>query len=857
MSRPSTRLGWMQVRAARMRRAARGRATWLADDLTAKDTDRASLARHPRPAGGSDRSGAVRHLAALGDDVREPAVTEHVPEHQVVDVAEDGPRGPLDRNDGLVDGPEDDVEDLHGDRVDEPEARPGPSPAARARQSLMPERPVREEQPADPAAAGPEAAGGWAARGGRPLMPGWLAHPLAAARRAASHWTHVAAFHGLRLPEYAVRALRWTPRGVARCVVGLYRWATDAEARELRWAAVAREDGREYLHLARQRNQRVHNRGPVAVAALAAVACAVGTGVVLSPGSPLTRVAVLAVTVAVFGAVGAPADRPWIEHATVPPGARKVTPDLLVQAFAAAKLCSLDRDRPPGPIRFLSPVAHDGPGVRAMIDLPAGLTASDALSRREKIAAGLDIDEFRVFLERVRGTAGSARRVVVWVADRDPYEHASPSSPLATASGWDFWRPFPFGLDARGRTVTLPLVWSSLLVGSIPRMGKTNAARIPAAAAALDPHTRLVVFDGKGGKDWKPFEQVAHFYASGVRATVVEALVSVLRDAVEDMDGRYERMAGLPDDICPESKVTPQITRRSGYGMPLTVICVDEVHRYLEHPEHGKIICGLLTELAKAGPAAGYMLVLATQRPDTKTVPDSLRGQIGTRFALRTMNWQASETILGAGSYTAGLDSSKFLRTHLGVGILLGNDDQQVTDGEAVAVRTHLLDLTALRRLCARGRDLRVRAGTLTGTAAGEAVIAETPRRRLLDDVLDMFQAAEQRVWSETLCARLAHEAPEFYDGWDPTTLANALRAFGVDTNQVWGRTAEGTGANRRGVARQDLLDAIAALDKRPSRRPNSAADEPDEHPSGRAALAAGPARSSTADESSDQGPSG
>src|SRR5690606_18256966 len=142
------------------------------------------------------------------------------------------------------------------------------------------------------------------------------------------------------------------------------------------------------------------------------------------------------------------------------------------------------------------------------------------------------------------------------------------------------------------------------------RMGKTNAARIPAIAAALDPHTRLIVFDGKGGKDWKPFEQVAHFYGAGVRTPVVEALVSVLQDAVADMDARYERMADLPDDICPESKVTPQITRRTTYGMPLTLICVDEVHRYLEHAEHGKTICGLLTELAKAGPAAGYMLVL-------------------------------------------------------------------------------------------------------------------------------------------------------------------------------------------------------------------------------------------------------
>jgi DNA segregation ATPase FtsK/SpoIIIE, S-DNA-T family len=388
-------------------------------------------------------------------------------------------------------------------------------------------------------------------------------------------------------------------------------------------------------------------------------------------------------------------------------------------------------------------------------------------------------------------------------------------------------------------------------------MGKTNAARIPAAAAALDPHTKLLIFDGKGGKDWKPFEAVAHVYAAGVRQAVVEALVDVLRDAVEDMNGRYERMAELPDDICPEGKVTPHITRRAGYRMPLTVICVDEVHRYLEHPDHGRTICALLTELAKAGPAAGYMLVLATQRPDTRTVPEDLRGQIGTRFALRTMNWQASETILGAGTYTAGLDSSKFLRTHLGVGILLGNDDNQATDGEAVTVRTHLLDLVSLRRLCARARQLRVDAGTLTGAAAGEVVVTEAPRRRLLDDVLDVFEPGEDRSWSETLCARLAARWPDDYDGWDPTALANALRAFAVETGQVWGRTEAGDGANRRGVARQALLDAIAARADQPPRATNGGAGNLGDGLASRRALAPGAARSSAPDSAPDQGPSG
>ena len=782
-------LGWGRVRFARLRRSARGRVSWLADDLANDELPPSDRLEDERP----DQPLTRRGRPALA---------------VVLDSGEDRPE-PQDGT--ATDGPWDGED---GPAVAAVTVPPG-------RGSVVPARPFRDED------GPPPGEGDWLARGGRPVLPGWLAHPVSAGRRGLSWRAHVVAFHGLRTPEYAARAVKWAPRGVHRTAVGLARWSVDAEGRELRWSAVARDDAREYLHLSRQRNQRVHNRVPAVLLLAGLFAVAVGLGVWLSPWSPATRWAVVVAVVAGFGAAGAPVDRPWIEHATVPAKARRITPDLLLQAFAAAKLCSLDPDRAPGPIRFASPVAHDGPGVRAMIDLPAGVTAIDAVGRREKIAAGLDIDEFRVFLERVRGTAGSARRVVVWVADRDPYETASPQSPLAAAKVWDFWRPFPFGADARGRTVSVPLVWSSLLIGSIPRMGKTNAARVPAAAAALDPHTRMLIFDGKGGKDWKPFEQVAHFYAAGVRQPVVEALVQVLVDAVEDMNTRYERMASLPDDICPEGKVTPHITRRSTYGMPLTVIFIDEVHRYLEHPEHGKTICGLLTDVAKAGPAAGYMLVLATQRPDTKTVPEGLRGQIGTRFALRTMNWQASETILGAGTYTAGLDSSKFLRTHLGVGILLGNDDNQATDGEAVTVRTHLLDLTSLRRLCDRARRLRIEAGTLTGTAAGDQVIAEAPQRRLLDDVLDVFEPGEDRVWSETICARLAGQWPDVYDGWDPTALANALRAFAVETGQVWGRTQAGEGANRRGVARQAVLDAIAARPPRAPTAPRSTSTAP------------------------------
>jgi S-DNA-T family DNA segregation ATPase FtsK/SpoIIIE len=219
------------------------------------------------------------------------------------------------------------------------------------------------------------------------------------------------------------------------------------------------------------------------------------------------------------------------------------------------------------------------------------------------------------------------------------------------------------------------------------------------------------------------------------------------------------------------------------------------------------------------------MLDLATQRPDAKVLPENLRGQIGTRFALRTMNWQASETVLGAGTYKAGLDASKFLAAHKGVGILLGADDGELAEAGGLTVRTHLLDLPTLEKIVERGRQNRIAAGTLTGAAAGEELLTESTPYRLLDDILDVFGAGEDKLWSETICARLAEANPAIYDGWSPTDLAGALRPYGVTTGQVWAQTPEGHGANRRGVVRQAVLDALARrLDHQPG-RPNGHRD--------------------------------
>jgi S-DNA-T family DNA segregation ATPase FtsK/SpoIIIE len=126
-------------------------------------------------------------------------------------------------------------------------------------------------------------------------------------------------------------------------------------------------------------------------------------------------------------------------------------------------------------------------------------------------------------------------------------------------------------------------------VGAIPRQGKTFAIRLPAAGLILDPHTRLYVFDGKGGKDWDAAEQVAYRFVRGDELDHAYAVRDHLAELMAEVQSRFARMATLDDDVCPESKITPAMSRDPDLGMPITAVIIDEVHVFQANPTREKI----------------------------------------------------------------------------------------------------------------------------------------------------------------------------------------------------------------------------------------------------------------------------
>jgi S-DNA-T family DNA segregation ATPase FtsK/SpoIIIE len=401
-------------------------------------------------------------------------------------------------------------------------------------------------------------------------------------------------------------------------------------------------------------------------------------------------------------------------------------PQVLVDAFRDAKLIGKDET-----LRLVERAGRVGDGWAITVDLPATRKAVDVIKHRDALASALAVDEVQLIVERVRGKGGHAGRVFLWVADEDPYAGPPLRTPLLDAECWDAWRPVPFGRDARQRRIDLPLVWTSLLVGAIPRQGKTFATRLAAAGLVLDPYTRLYVFDGKGGKDWDAVEQVAYRFVCGDEIGQAEAVRDHLVELVAEVQARFARMATLDDQVCPESKITPAISRDPSMGMPITAVIIDEVQVFLENPTRqqiggkkttlGEYVADLLTYLVRKGPAAGIVVILATQRPDSTTIPSRLRAVLGSRFALRVMDWRDSNIVLGEQMNTRGYDASTLLPSHKGVGILRPDGDTDAgADVLAMTVRTYYMPNQEWREVCARGRVLREAAGTLAGHAAGD-----------------------------------------------------------------------------------------------------------------------------------------
>jgi DNA segregation ATPase FtsK/SpoIIIE, S-DNA-T family len=637
------------------------------------------------------------------------------------------------------------------------------------------------------------------------VMPPWLRSrdtAVGTLRWAAEYAGRQVAFHVWRAPAYGLALAWWTLRGTARAIAAGFGWVSvRSEYRPL--ITAAREAKR--WDLVRDLITERHALARVRIKTTAWLTVSGGsagaTGFVLVGPAFGWWVATRAGLSALW--LGRPHTAPVLPPGPVLPVQLELSADMLTDALRAAGLVKTDATP-----QLVTPPLRDGNGWAVTLDLPrgGGKTAADVIAKRDTVAAELGVDEIQVIMSRVRAAAGGhAGRLSVWVADDDPYLGTPNPSPLISVEQFSVWEPIPFGRDARGRRIMLILMWQSMFFGGLPRRGKTFAQRLPSAAGVLDAYVRHYVADGKGGADWRPMRGVAHRLVIGAEEEAIEQFLAMLDELITEMGRRFAVLGTLPTSVCPEGKLTPEISRR--YDMPVIFITIDELQEYLSAMSTAvrEEAVENLARLARRAPAAGFILNAASQRPDAESVPAKLREIITYRYCTQVVDRTSSDMVLGKGKAAQGADASILSEDHKGVGVLVTGP------GSFEIVRCDYMDLPAFATVCAHGRALRVAAGTLTGDAASDAVAAAEAAGVAIPPVLaDVLYAMHgvERMHTSTILARLTNMDEDSYGDYTPEHLAEELERTGVQRS---GRQVKVDGVNLAGYRRADLEAAVPA----------------------------------------------
>jgi S-DNA-T family DNA segregation ATPase FtsK/SpoIIIE len=676
--------------------------------------------------------------------------------------------------------------------------------------------------------------------------------------RMRTPWMFHQVLRGLKALVKLAFVYSW--RGLARLVARLAKWVYDSDSAELRHMHAGNRDSGEYARVHMVRRANLHARmlvfgtiaavlvGPLlawtfpyvlsAIAGLVVlfwtvkvipgrdpweIVAAVGVGVAtwwflpealaLLPRPPgWVWPTAGAVALVVFGLVGRPMDKPILKQTVLPAG---VVPPLRAPMVTEA-LCQLGNSKmkEPDQIRLLMDVARQGPGYQVDLELPPAVPATFVQKHREEFAAAL-----RRELGTVWPSVGKRHpgHLSLFVSDQPMAQQTQERWPLLHGGEVDLGRPFPAFTDQRGDWVEVTLAYANMIIGAVPRMGKTFVLREFLLAAGLDKRAKVYALDGKGTGDLAPCALYAHGYVRGARTDKpeqIEKVRAIVRELRRELGRRADIIDSLPHEECPESKVTSELIKaRPDLDLGWIVLGIDETQSFFgygdksnrEHKAIREEITAGVTELVKMGPAAGMIVVLATQQVKEETIPSSIAQNAVIRFCLKIEGHEPNDRILGTGAYRRGIDAQMFDLDDKGIGYLKA-------DGEGARIVRSVfgLDAPTSEKVAARARALRAAAGTLTGDAVGEEAAEEALQVDLLEDVRFVMDNEEGagRMHLAAILPLLTLLRPKLYGHMDAEGLGSALREAGVRVGQV-----KVGGRNTSGV-RREWLDVAATADE-------------------------------------------
>lgn len=579
--------------------------------------------------------------------------------------------------------------------------------------------------------------------------------------KALVPYTAAAVYHAKQSHKHAWSATRCLARGVKYGVPPVYRFIASqkkAAAKDLVLAA-GKPEAHEKLH-----TSWVYSVGIRATGVLVPPAVAITYGWQhIGYWAGIAATTVLLSLLAIVGSRGRTG--PVFSHA---PKRDALTQDRLDSIFRTLGLLNKPKEGHDiaGTSLNLRVYPHEADGgVELTAELPIGCgkTAKDVAAAKPAIASEMGVSERQLW---ITPASNSAATFTLWRSKHDPFAAGVQQTPLLNERRTSVWEPMRLGTDVRGKPVMLSLMFNSVLVGGLPRQGKSNLACLIAAYAALDPFASIVCYDGKAGADFKALGGLADRLVRGADPEDLDAMQASLDDLVRTMNARYRQLDAMPRSENPENKLTRAMAED---GMPPVIVLVDEISEILDAASKAQkeAIVTALTRLARKGPACGITLVVSTQRPDASSVPTQLSGNLATRIALPLDGHVANDIVLGTGAHTSGLRASELPRrrepSDPSLAILKDGAD-------SATFRVDYLPPAEFDRLCDRGEKLRAAAGTL-----------RNEEQKQPDNLLDAARSALGAAVGGRMTATQLANALGLKDG---QACSYALRPFGLSSRK-------------------------------------------------------------------------
>jgi S-DNA-T family DNA segregation ATPase FtsK/SpoIIIE len=322
------------------------------------------------------------------------------------------------------------------------------------------------------------------------------------AKVTASYYLHKAGFHAARTPVYAARLWSRAPRGAVR-LAGRWWWVTDAEARPVVAKAAATADPGAWVALTSMQTRRTDPRRRQSLVVAVSSGVLVLAAAFLLPGWALATVA--AGIASLLGLAGRDPDRPIVH--------RYVSVQLMRPLSSPEVEGALEAIGVKGRVDWPEPIATDGPGWLAEVDLPGGTTADQVLEKRKELAGAMRRPLTTVW--PATDPDAHPARLKLWVAKQDPSKAPRKLHPLLNDGQCSLFDPTPSGFSPRGQLRHLELMHSNVLCAGVPGSGKTSAMLAIGAAGALDVTCETWVYELKGSGDLEPLRPICHRYVSG------------------------------------------------------------------------------------------------------------------------------------------------------------------------------------------------------------------------------------------------------------------------------------------------------------------------------------------------------